>query len=524
MKNQKPVSAIVVTRDRKEDLLECVGSLQNSSYKLSEIIVVDNASKIPVATYLRKRYPKVKVIRNSTNMGVAAGRNIGIINSKDDYFLFIDDDARADKDMVRYLMEVFEEKKRAGIVQPKVYDKQRPNILQGAGHGINFLTGRVYAWGVMEEDEGQYDKLRKIPMTGGICIVKKAVVKKIGMFDEDYFIPYEDSDFSYRASQAGFGIYCSGQAKSWHQGKKTTYVNPTLEWLGITTPERAFRVARNKIIFMRKHAPIANFLFFCLVLLPAYGLMHSVLIVSSGRLDILSKYWQGLLAGIFYIFKSGYTKLDSALFDFKLQLDAWVDPVCRLIDKSAETILDVGCGPGYPMRLIRLVVTPKYVVGVDLFEKYINEAKKDNLHNKYIISDIRKMKFPKKSFDVVLASHVIEHLPQKDGPKFIKDLETIAKKQVIIVTPIGKSYHPAVDENILQLHISHYYPQDFNKLGYKVLKFGRKGIIGETGAVHTIKIDPIKKLLFLIHLVTSPLYYVFPDLANCNFVAYKDMQ
>ncbi len=216
-----------------------------------------------------------------------------------------------------------------------------------------------------------------------------------------------------------------------------------------------------------------------------------------------------------------YRKIDNYLLPIKLWLDSLVDPVCKVIDRSAETILDVGCGQGYPIRLIRIVMSPKRIVGVDLFEKYIKEAKRAKIHDEYVVSDIRKMKFPAKSFDVVLASHVIEHLPPSDASKFVKDLERIAKKQVIIATPIGEMYHPPVDNNHLQLHLSHFYPRDFKKLGYKTVKYGRKSLLGEYGIVHKVKSDLIKKLLFIFNILISPLYYWDQSIADYVVVAYK---
>ncbi|MEK7550206.1 MAG: class I SAM-dependent methyltransferase [Patescibacteria group bacterium] len=216
-----------------------------------------------------------------------------------------------------------------------------------------------------------------------------------------------------------------------------------------------------------------------------------------------------------------YKKIDKSLFPIKLWLDMLVDPVCKVIDRSGSSILDVGCGQGYPMRLIRMVLKPDYVVGVDLFEKYISQARRSKLHDKYVLSDIRKMKFPARSFDIVIASHVIEHLPPHDATKFIKDLERIAKKQVIIATPIGEMYHPAVDGNKLQLHLSHFFPKDFKRLGYKTLKYGNRWLLGEVGLVHRVKSDLIKKLLFLFNIVISPLYYWDQTFADYVFVAYK---
>ncbi len=293
------ISAVIVTRDRKQELDECISSLYNSSLKPFEVLVIDNHSETPVSSWLLKKFPKVKIFRTDKNVGAAAGRNIGIVNAKGDYYLFMDDDAYAHKDMIKYMMEVFRKKKDAGVVQPKVMDKDRKNLVQGAGHRMNMLTGMARAWGLMEPDHGQYDHIRKIPMVGGICIFKKEVIDKIGMFDEDYFIPYEDTDLSYRALKAGYGVYCYGKAAAYHPSKKMK-VHPLLEWMGITIPERAYRVPRNKMIFMRKHAPTLNFIIFFFLFVPMYAVLHTTIILIGRRFDILVKYWQGVFSGIKY--------------------------------------------------------------------------------------------------------------------------------------------------------------------------------------------------------------------------------
>lgn len=296
------VSVVVVTKDRHKDLEECIGSYINSDYKPLEIVVVDNNSKTPVKNWVSRKFRNIKIITLKENVGAAEGRNVGLSESMGDYILFTDDDACAAPDMVTKLVCVFKKKKSAGIVQPLVYDKQKKNFLQGAGHDINLLTGRITAWGVKEEDKGQYNGIREVPMCGCVWMVKKSVFEKIGNYDEDYFIPYEDSDFSLRARKAGYKLYCVSSAKAWHQGIKKTFVHPWVEWLGITSPERAYRVARNKIIFMKKNAPFLNSIFFLVVMTPIYIFLHSVLIVSSGRIDILRKYFSGLKSGLIYFF------------------------------------------------------------------------------------------------------------------------------------------------------------------------------------------------------------------------------
>ena len=524
MKKKKLVSAIVVTKDRKDDLAECVESLFASSYEPLEVIIIDNASNTSVARWLKRKFPKTKVFRNRKNLGAAAGRNIGIKNAKGDYILFLDDDAKVGKDTISNLVKVFEKKKKAGVVQPKVYDKENPNLLQGVGHGINLLTGRIFAWGVREEDKGQYDELREIPMAGCVWMVKRDVIDKIGGYDEDYFIPYEDSDFSERARRAGFKVYCAGNASAWHKGHKRTYISPTIEWLGITSPERAFRVARNKLIFMYKHAPLVNFLFFLLVLFPLYTFGQSILILSAKRLDIFKNYWRGIFAGTGYVFSKTYKRIDDRFLSFKYFLMAWTDPLLWAIDKKGRTILDLGCGQGKPMILIKMRMKVKRAVGVDLFTPYLKEAKEQKIHDEYIISDIRKVRFKPRSFDIVLASHVLEHMPKSDALKVLNKMEKIAKRQVIVATPIGEMYHPAVDENIHQLHQSAFYPEEFEKRGYKIYKYGWRWLLGDVGIVHKVQNDIVRKILYTFNILVTPLYYLFPNICDYTFVVYKDMR
>lgn len=299
-KSKKLVSVVIVTRNRQKDLIECLDSYIKSSYRNIEIIVLDNASKLPVLSWLPKKYNKVEVIRTAENTGAAEGRNIGFSKSKGYYIVFTDDDAIADTLMIEKLISVFESYDKVGIVQPLIYEKNKKNLLQGAGHDINLTTGRISAWGVREKDTGQYNGIRKIPMVGCAWMVRRDVFEKVKGFDKDYFIPYEDSDFSFRVSKAGFKIYCYSDAKTWHRGHKETFIHPWIEWLGITSSERAYRIARNKMIFIRKHSSNNQKITFFFFLLPLYAIVHSLIIMAAARFDILYKYWLGVLSGLWY--------------------------------------------------------------------------------------------------------------------------------------------------------------------------------------------------------------------------------
>lgn len=504
---------VVVTRNRDKDLSLCLKSLFDQSFQADEVVVVDNESKIAIKKTFVRRFPKVKFVRSDVNLGGAGGRNLGLLHTKGKYILFMDDDAIADKDMILNLFLEVKRDKKIGIVQPKIYEKERSHTIQGVGHGINLRTGRVYGIGVHEKDIGQYEEVIEIPMAGCTWMVSRQVFDQIGNYDEDFFIPYEDSDFSIRTTKAGFKILYIPKANVWHTGAKSTFVHPWIEWLGITSPERSYRVSRNKIIFMKKHASTWNFVVFMALYEPLYATLHSTIILLAGRTDILSNYWKGLLSGI-----------DYSLFSLKLRLLSWADPVCWIIDRSAKNILDVACGRGLPMMVLKQRMKFQRIEGVDLYEPYIYECKRLEIHDSYMISDVRKLPYKNKSFDVVMALQVLEHLEKNESLKILDKLEKIAKKQVIVSMPIGKTYHPPADGNILQLHKSGFLPSELKDRGYKVIKMGRKEIEGETGLINKFNNNIWKKLIYLLILVINSLSPFFQAFANYYMVAYKNIE
>ena len=192
-----------------------------------------------------------------------------------------------------------------------------------------------------------------------------------------------------------------------------------------------------------------------------------------------------------------------------------------LINSDSKTILDVACGKGLPMKLINKRHSLEST-GVDLFEPYIKYCKKNNIHDKYYLKDVRKIYFKNNSFDTVIALQIIEHLTKKDALKLISKLEKIAKKQVIISTPIGKTDYETDDGNSLQRHKSYFYPKDFEKMGYRVFKVGGKNFFKEGGTCDQLTDYPfLRKLVFVLNLLLTPYYLLFQDNADYYFYAEK---
>jgi SAM-dependent methyltransferase len=195
--------------------------------------------------------------------------------------------------------------------------------------------------------------------------------------------------------------------------------------------------------------------------------------------------------------------------------------VRHMLDKRSESILDIGCGKGEPMKFVNR--RKRYFsVGIDAFGPYLEKCKKAGYHSDFILGDIRKLPFRKKSFDVVLIMEVLEHLDRPDGIALLQCAQDLARKQVIITTPLGKYEQNSYDSNPHQEHKYIWSSREIKKLGYKIKLLGLRGIGGEKGIGANIP-EKLKFLVDILWVITGPLTFVLPFLAG-EMVCTKNVQ
>lgn len=177
--------------------------------------------------------------------------------------------------------------------------------------------------------------------------------------------------------------------------------------------------------------------------------------------------------------------------------------------KACSSVLDVGCGDDSPLLRIKKTFTS---YGIDAHKPSILKSKNKKIHDEYIVGNINNLRshFKRKSFDAVIALDVIEHSPKEDSYKLIEEMEKIARKKVIILTPNGFYAQDGYDSNPYQIHKSGWTSRDLQKLGYKV--YGLRGIKYLRGDYATIKYKPWL-LWGMVAFLSEPMLHFFPSIS-----------
>lgn len=153
-----------------------------------------------------------------------------------------------------------------------------------------------------------------------------------------------------------------------------------------------------------------------------------------------------------------------------------LNTVWRSLDKNGGSILDVGCGQGGPMNFIKRHWN-FYAVGVDIFEPWLKQCQELHIYHGLVLADVTRLPFKARSFDIVLAMEVLEHLEGEAGRELLKAIEKIARRQVIISTPVGRYQQGTLGGNPHQAHKSIWHPAELKCLNYKVRGHGLRGLL-----------------------------------------------
>ena len=245
MHQEYELSIIIINYNGLRDTCELIELLPLED-KSIEVIVVDNASKKDEANLIAQRYPQVRTIRTKMNLGFAGGNNIGIMAAKGKYLFLINNDTIFKEFTIRPLIDRLKSNVQIGIVCPKIRFTWSNNPIQFAGYApLSSLTVRNRSIGFGEEDHGQYDTPHPTPYAhGAAMLIKRDAIEKVGLMPEDYFLYYEEIDWSMMFTEAGYEIWYDPACTIYHKESQST---------GQSSPLRTYYITRNRFLLVKRN-------------------------------------------------------------------------------------------------------------------------------------------------------------------------------------------------------------------------------------------------------------------------------
>lgn len=286
------VSVVIPTLNRKSDVMECIQSLLRSEFHPLEIVVVDNGSNDNTSKAVNDTFPTVRVFRSKRNLGVTGGRNLGAKIARGDYVFFVDHDTVTDGETVKELVEVLEHDDEIGVAGPIVNYYGDPDRIWAAGTSVSLKTGKVRFNMTGEIDTGTLEDPFDVQVLPSAFMVKRDALEKVGGFDDTFFAVYEDTDFCLRIRKAGYRITCVPRSKLWHK------VVRDRKGQELAVLARSYYIARNRTIFMKKHASTAAFVLFLMLFLPTYAIYYMANCVRLGTFTQAGQYLRGMIDGL----------------------------------------------------------------------------------------------------------------------------------------------------------------------------------------------------------------------------------
>ena len=212
---EKKVGIILVNYNGAKDTVECLNSLYTVNYKNKKIYVVDNNSSEDDLEYLESFIDcsYVKLIKLEENLGFSGGNNIGIKEALADgckVIGLLNNDTTVEDDFLNQLVIKLFSDKRIGAVVPQIRDYYNESMVTYGGGEINYLKGSVFIEGINRYEDSINNTERFVTFGHGCCLfLKKEVILKIGLLPEEYFLYFEDADYSIQIVKSGYRImYC----------------------------------------------------------------------------------------------------------------------------------------------------------------------------------------------------------------------------------------------------------------------------------------------------------------------------
>lgn len=251
------LSIITLNFKKKELTVACVASLYKHYQKQFErnefeLIIVDNFSQDDSVPFIKKdiekhKYKNVSLLQNEENSGFGGGCNLGAEKAKGEYVLFLNNDTQVLDAGFIGMTEFLDSRPHVGILGGRMENEDR-SPQASAGKFYTFFNAVLMIFGLQRLGliYSSPNIIQKSDwVSGGCMMVRKSMFDKIGEFDPEIFMYFEDVEICYRAKKAGFLTYYYPHVTTLHIGQGSS--NRTFAIVNIY---------KGLIYFYKKHMPM----------------------------------------------------------------------------------------------------------------------------------------------------------------------------------------------------------------------------------------------------------------------------
>lgn len=262
------VTIVIVNWNTRDFLKKCLFSIYKYTKKKFQIIVIDNASKDGSFNMVERDFQdeielgSLIVLKNSKNLGFAKAVNIGIKKANCSYILLLNPDTVIIDNAIDKMIEFMSKDQSIGILGPKLLYNDRtlqPSCRQFPTlfsqilvllklHNLFPQFGPIKRYYMLDF---KYDIPAQVDQVMGACfLVKRELIEKIGLFDEKYWIWFEEVDYCKRAKQADYQIVYIPYAHVLHHKGKS--------FGNVSSPLKQIRMNNSLLHYFMKHHTIIH--------------------------------------------------------------------------------------------------------------------------------------------------------------------------------------------------------------------------------------------------------------------------
>ena len=241
------VGIVVLNWNGWRDTIACIESIRRLDYANYRIYVVDNASADGSEKHLRDWDATLNIIQSGANLGWAGGCNVGLraaLADACDFFFLVNNDATVRPDCLTALVAAAAQPKAAALGS-LVLSADDTDHAEFAGCVVDPRTEHPrQIHGPLAAVLRDARIVPVVAVKGCAMLLTRAALEKIGLFEEDFFLNFDETDWCYRATQAGMVNYFVPTSVILHQG--------AVSFQGTENPLYAYFITRNRLLFARR--------------------------------------------------------------------------------------------------------------------------------------------------------------------------------------------------------------------------------------------------------------------------------